>query len=440
MKELMIISILLFMSGAFFVCDIRKLIYITIFFIFFPVYIPFMGKDAITTGTICIFILYLKYLTNSLFKKNFIREKYDYWIYALIFLSAFSIAYIYSVGIIDQSEAGRAIRHTFGFFGAALLFLVIKNSYIETPTPTEALENHIEKIFNLFLILVAVHISISITVKFIPSSGVLFTPFLSRQVNILDVYGRGEIERISSFVIGYEAYGEIIAVLTPILIYKIIRYKGCFWPLCLFLFCAGQILAVTRSGIILFITGILIALLYYSRKKLGKTVAVAYSLSISIILALMFTPAIFGNAIERFSLITKTYNKGGTLIEILNRKDVFNRGWEEFLNTISLLGNGISDFHFHNLYLTALYEKGIIGGILFLVIFFYPVFQLFKALKFGFTYNKDLIFLCFLSSILFLINEFKYEFLRGSSYQQICLGLFATYYLVFKNSQIKQKQ
>ena len=161
-----------------------------------------MGRDAMTTGTACIFLLYFKYLIESLNEREFIKEKFDLWIYLLIIFGAISIIFPYWTGVLEKELIGRAVRQYLGFLSAILLFLIIKNHRNDNfQSNSEAYNDHIEKLLSLFLVLISLNILISISIKTFPSLGSAFSIFYSRDVDVIDFTrgGRDEIERISSF-------------------------------------------------------------------------------------------------------------------------------------------------------------------------------------------------------------------------------------------------
>jgi len=114
----------------------------------------------------------------------------------------------------------------------------------------------------------------------------------------------------------------------------------------------------------------------------------------------------------------------------MNRGGVFYRAWDLVVSNVTLFGKGISEFHFHNLYLTTIYQKGVLGMTLFFIVLLFPVISLAGAMNSHDHGNKELVFACMLSLFLFLINETKFEFIRHASYQQIWWGIIALYYLV----------
>ena len=318
------------------------------------------------------------------------------------------------------------------FFSSLLLFLIIKNSIgnIEASN-SKSYSDHIEKMLSLFLILVAVHILISVTIKFFPPLGSAFKPFLSRNVDILDIHGRGGIERISSFMMTPEIYGEIIALLCPVVMYKIFKFKKSIWDICLLIYGIGMIFSVTRSGIVLLALGMFFSMRYYSKFNIGKVITISYILMMSIIIIIFINPSFFGDVVQRFQSAIEIQTSGGEIYETINRK-IFLEAWETVTSNITLFGNGITEYNFHNLLLTTVHKNGIIGASLFFAVLLYPFIKLIKSYKVNMPRDKTIIFTCILSLVLFFINEIKFEFYRGSGYDQICWGLFAIYYLVSK--------
>ncbi|RJP92367.1 MAG: hypothetical protein C4518_06855 [Desulfobacteraceae bacterium] len=441
MKTVLILGNLTLMMGALITCRIRHFIYITLVFIFFPIHLAFMSNDAITTGTICIFLLFLKYLTDCFFKRRFIKDAYDWWVYLLIIFGALSIIWPYATGTLEQTEIGRAVRLFFGFLGAMLLFLVIKNAYGQNALPDAlSFEDHMETLLTLILTLVGCHILIAVIVKYFPSFGAVFNPFLSRDHEIMDIYGRGGIERIGTFVFTYEALAEILAALVPVVVYKIFHQRTMAWFTCFLLFSAGILLTATRSGIMLFVTGVILSTLFYAARNFRKSYALVFLTSSLLMFLVFFYPSVFADVTYRFSEAGGTYSQGGTFIEVINREGVFTQAWNETVSHLSFVGNGVTEFHFHNLFLTTLHQKGIIGVTLFFIVFLWPLISLIQLYRSGATHRQPLIFACALSITLLLINETKYEFTRSASYQQIWWGIIATYLLISRTPSINVKQ
>jgi hypothetical protein len=344
-------------------------------------------------------------------------------------LALISIISPYLTGVLVKNQIGYAVRYVFSFFGAMLFFIVIKNSHSQS----ELYNEHIEKLLTLFLFLVSIHILISVSIKYLPALGSIFKIFLGRTSDTLEIYRRNNLERISSFVISYEEYGEILASLLPIALYKYFKYRSLLWLVCIILLSVGEIFSVTRSGIILFIIAGAVTFLYHIKERLFKVTILSYIFFTLFLSFFILNPHFFSDVTYRFANSVEAYKSGLSLVEIINRDDVFLDAWNQTISNISFFGNGVSPFHFHNLFLTTFYEKGVIGACIFFSVLFYPMIRLIKSFSSDTSINKAFIFSCILSMVLFFSNELKFEFTRHSSYQQICWGLFATYYGVSKS-------
>jgi hypothetical protein len=398
-----------------------------------------MGRDALTTGTICIFILFLKYLMDSIQAKRFIREKYDLLIFFLIIAGALSILLPIYSGALEKFYIGAATRGYFEFFSSMLFFMVIKNYQGEKyHFGKNKSIKYSEDLLNLIIILTTIHIIISLSVKHVPSIGSCFNIFLPRNVDVFDSVSRSKMERIGSFVFGPESFGEFIAVLCPIILFKIYKKANILWILCLSLFLFGILLTVTRSGILLFTLAVSITTTYCFKRNLGKSIISLIIILISSLMLMIIYPQIFNSMYARFYDVGATYEYGGTIFEVVNRDkipDVINM----VFNSLTFFGNGITEYNFHNLYLTTIHQKGIIGAVLFFLALLYPVVCLLKAFSnCKASEERTLIFVCLTSFSIFLVNELKYEFIRSASYQQLCWGLFAIFYLISKSKKRTQ--
>lgn len=417
-----------------------RLIYLSIVSVFFPLHISLLGRDAISTSTICIFVLFIKYLFDSFNQRNFIKEKYDYWVYLLILLSAVSVFYSMVTGMIAGEQIGQAVRRYVGFLSAMLLFIVIKNYQLGKGYSQNQYNYilYIERLLTLFLVLISIHIFISITVKFFPSLSWGFDIFLPRDVEFFDSVDRDRMQRISSFVFNYEQYGEILAALSPIVIYKIYRSSNIFWVFCFLLFALGLMFSVTRSGILLFVVGVFISILYHFNSNRRKSyLLICIALIFTILIHFSDVP-IVENVYQRFKIASETYASTGNIVETINRGKVFYDSWELVVSNLNLLGNCITGFHFHNLYFSTIYQIGIVGLFIFCIVIIFPAINLIKIFyKKKYVTNKELVFSCLLSLIIFFINEMKFEFTRHSIYQQIWWGIIAVYCLVSKASSPK---
>ncbi len=74
--------------------SVRKLTYYVIISIFFPIYIQLIGKDALTTGSLFILILYIIYITEGIKNGTRYYKKSDIIVYTILLkeLSSTSIS------------------------------------------------------------------------------------------------------------------------------------------------------------------------------------------------------------------------------------------------------------------------------------------------------------------------------------------------------------
>ena len=426
--SLIIFTILVFTMMLPYV-QIKILSYITLVIIFFPIYIPFMGNDALTTGTACILLLYLKYVTICIRDQIFFRDKFDFIIYLLIFSAGCSTILAYWFGHIGNNQIGMAIRQYFSFLSALLFFIVIKYDNNDTLNNKN---NHCETLFFLYATLVSIHIIIAIMVKFFPETGFLFKIFLSRNIELYEInlVGSSHISRLRSFIFSYEYFGEFLALFVPIIIYKIIYFKNSLWIIFLLLFTISEIYSVTRSGIVLFVIGSFLSFSYFFKDRMFKNIFLLYIISIVFISFYIFYSSLYHDVIFRFHDSFTTWEKTKDINLTINRGG-FTNIWGNILSNLNFFGYSLVRIDYHNLFMTTLHQLGIIGSIFFFSVLFCPLFKLFISFNSKNHHsNKPLIFACILSLLLFMINEFKVEFTRRSSYQQLCWGLFAVYYII----------
>jgi len=130
------------------------------------------------------------------------------------------------------------------------------------------------------------------------------------------------------------------------------------------------------------------------------------------------------------------------LITILNRDLVWPIAFNLTRNTISLFGHGpvqayvlgFPVYNFHNLYLSLLFQFGIIGSIVFVCFLGTLAKRLFtitRRLKQKRGIDYLLAVACLLSLMMFVINEIKFEFNRSDSYQQFVWCIFSIYYMTW---------
>lgn len=413
----------------------NTLIIITIISLFFPVHFQVMGQDAITSGSImCAFLFSVFVLRKLLTKKPGSK-------FALIGISLIMIALISTLSVPPQF-LGPSFRRFVQFVCAILLFFTLINYYSEFDYIEQ--KRKIEFLLSLVIGLIAVQIIIGIILYIYPPFGKLLSIFTTRTVDVLvtsvtDI----NIKRLNSLIAGGETFGELIAVMSPLVLYKLVRGKKVYNYSVFFLYVAACFLTVTRSSILLMITGLfLYAVINRRQINVSLWLILSYLFVLVTAVIVFYMPDILDPVITRFQMIFTKYEKESSILDAINRRGVWEATFVYILSNISLFGHGMislfgnQSVNIHNLYLTLLHQIGVVGLIVMLIFLFQIGFSMIKTFRKSLKKPDDqdqefsLISACLISFFIFLINEFKFEFIRHASYQQIFFVLFTIYLLV----------
>ena len=149
-------------------------------------------------------------------------------------------------------------------------------------------------------------------------------------------------------------------------------------------------------------------------------------------------PQIFAPIIDRMNDFFSVYSASQSLAVAVNRAGVWHYVELVLIPNISLFGNGFLSlynglpFDFHNLYATVLHRYGVVGFPLFFYIFYKVSTTLLRARRLcSRRADRALLYACLISILILLINEFKFDFIRGASYQQTIWLLLGIYYLAY---------
>jgi hypothetical protein len=404
-----------------------ELIYLTITAVFFPIYIQFQGKDATTTGGLAIICLSFFYFSSSLFTKG---GGFRFWLLVIV-LTAIGII---SSSLLPPDLTMKSIRHLGAFVCSMLLFFIVINYYSGIDDYEQP--ERIHGLISFVLLMGSLQIIIGIILYLYPPFGKPLSVFTPRNVDVLVTIDAGA-KRLQSVMTGWEEIGEFIAVLSPLIFYQVVRTGTKFMPLFfLALYTIGVILSATRSAILLFIlAGVVFIIWNRHTIRLHRVLLGSYIFGICMsILAFLFPSALnyWDAAMARFGVFSNIYSKTDSLMKAIDREGAWNYGLQIVGNNLNLFGNGmVTPGNFHCLYLTYIYELGIVGGVFIFGFFVYLLIKLFGAARN--TVDPDtkcLISACIISFSVFLINEIKYEFNREFSYQEIVWLIFAIFWLV----------
>src|SRR6056297_676045 len=395
---------------------------------FFPITVRFLGFDAFTTATAAIYLLFAWFFvrTPALFQ----RTHFPRVILGLLLLSVLSTISI------EGEFFSASFRRFFASCAGFLLFYMVANSNARLASDEQG--HRIEQLLSFILYLYAVQLLIGFAIYFVPEVGRYFAIFTTRDVDLLESSVTDTVKRMTSIIIPREAVGEIVAVLTPIVLYKLLAKGNARYYVILAIYFLGVTLSATRSGFLLFFFAVfLYTLAVLPMIKLPTWSIFIVVAGVSAPVAFIMFPDLFKPIMHRMSEFFQVYEESESLAVAINRAGVWYYVVEILMPNISLWGNGFLTIHegvsinFHNLYATVFHRHGVIGFVLFFYIFYKIVKSLMKARRHAVAQaDKALIYACLTSIVVLLINEIKYEFTRQPSYQQTIWVLLGVYFLV----------
>ena len=421
-----------------------KFINATIILLFFPIYLGIGNAHIATTGTVAIYCIFFLFLVNRLV---ILHKSIGDFRFMILLCLLISIATI-SAFSVSSSFLVKSLRSHIDFVASLLFFFVIVNHNLTLRL--EEREKWVEFALGLLIIMVAIQIIIGIILYFLPFVGSWLTIFYPPYVDVVEtrVTDSG-IKRLSSIIIRQESMGEAVATLLPILLYMLAKTRKFIYQIALLLFICGVIMSATRSAIILF-SFIFVLYMLHQRTFFEIPHWFYFSLigTFSAILILNFFPSILDQVIHRFSAFLDIYEKGGSLTQVINRKQKWDIAVNATMSNLSLMGNGMvsiigggKTMNFHNLYLTVLHQMGIVGFLVFFGFIASLLKRIYKSFRRALD-NEDrmLAYSALLSLVILMVNSFKYEFNRQSSYQEYVWVLFAIYYLIGENIFVKFRE
>ena len=425
--------------GFFFLIEFDKAVYLTIISIFFPVYIRMFGQDAFTSGTVLVYLLFLKFLIKMYRSGSLLKERFDLSIYFLLLCAGVSTILPLWAGTTREWNFGAAVRQYTGFSSGLLLFLILKNLGNFRSNKEKAYDcEFIDRLLNLFIILGGAHIIISIILLYFPSLGSMFKWFLRRGMSVAEIvpFKTSDGTRLRNFLFTPEMYGEYIAIITPLVFYKLFHRNNVLWLILLLVLFIGVVLSNTRSGMVLAGIGVVACLFFKSGIRFRQVVMVGSVCIAAVFLFFVYGEPYSDNVILRFVTAFDTFRSSGDIFHTINR-DFFPIILGRVFRDLSWFGNSLVRVDYHNLLLTTIFQLGFIGCCLFFLVIFYTPFRLFRRFFASEGNGKYLAFVCIVSFVVFLMNETKFEFTRKASYQQICWALFGTFCLVAKGIDVK---
>jgi O-antigen ligase len=407
---------------------------------YFPLALTFAGKDALSVSTLLILLFAVVFMVQKIRNHQSIGGITNCMVFSLM-----ALAMISTLSVSPRALMGPAVRSFTYFLSSLALFLYISNLNFEN---NDQKNDFTEKYLSITLFMVCIQIIISFLIYKIPDLKVIFNIFTyPGETESLHFEGNYGLIRAKSLVFAPETFGEFIAVLSPIALYKIFYRNSFLYSIVFFILCLGVLFSATRSGIILLILATIVTSVYNIKKIRFSALFLILFTIIGFGFFLAYHPDFTSSILTRFGESYDTFNRSGDIASSINRSGIWNLDY--VVENINLLGHGLMppflygevDFHFHNIFLTILFQLGIIGFIFFFALLLMILQRIFKAFYTpSYEINRPLIFSFIVSLGVFMINELKFEFNRYEAYQQLCWGLFALYCFQLNPSIIPERE
>ena len=415
------IVILIGALSVFYSVQRRKLLSLIAFTLPFPIYLQIAGRDAFTLTSFLIFMLLAMHLDVLPRTVRIVKESYGP---ALALTTVLFLIILVTFVSTSGGSLGPNLRRLFSE-GASFGIFVLCGAVIED---LESLEKLLRVLIVAFLVQACV-VSLQVMLPGVAIPVGIFSPRDNPDfVRILN-----DMSRAGGTLGDYELLAQWFAILIPFAVYFLLSDKKHFVSRLFVIvgFLAGIVMTGTRGALISVSIGLLVFLWIILRNERGagkllkRSIEVAFVLALVVGTLLVSFPERASEYWGRFTEAVWSYQSGADLSAVANRGSV----WANAINTIgspSLLGNGPNRlFSFHSLYLTVIYEVGIVGVAAFLGFLLYVIRRCYKSL--GARSQSDeyvLLAASFASLLILLVDEIKVEFLRYSSTSELAWMLF----------------
>ncbi len=428
-----------------FVSNNKQRLALLIISIGFPITLQVSGKDAITTSTILIFV-YISWLFLMSGTKVFKGISRD--AVALISFALVMIAFINTVFVVEALYKASALRSSISFLSAVFLYVIVTN-YRSITLQSITHDQKTTLVIDLLIGAVVIQLMIGIAVMLLPDIQDYLSVFFRREQDSLALrIGEGyKISRIATVIFGAEQIGEVVAISYPIVLCKYlfsIGRKKLLYAVYLLTLLIGLVLSGTRSGIVLVLS---ITILFYFMRvpvKISKEKWILVGVGLGVlVLSLLLIPQVYATIIERMMYALDKANTGSEYIEVMNRTLAWDEAMRVTSDKLNILGNGplqavrmnLASINFHNLYFTIVFQYGLLGALLFVILILIVLSGLINTYQNTTSYdNKMLAFAAILSFLSFLVNEVKFEFNREVTYQQVVYCYLALYVLISRSN------
>ncbi|MCX7994764.1 MAG: O-antigen ligase family protein [candidate division WOR-3 bacterium] len=386
-----------------------------IFTIPLPIHIKLMNRDAFTITTMLII---------TLFFINLIKKEISFTScgkIALLFLTLFFVANTASLFNLRGEELIVNLRHYLGFLSSVMLFFIIVSN--------------VKTIKEYELILIVIGIALIIQVF------VCITMALNPDFAIPEIFRTrtGELlttsTRPGGIVDDYELLAEWFAIFIPFAFWFLWNSKTkAYGTILIILLLVGITVTKTRGAFVSLILGLIpLFLLFPSKSVISKIRYAAVFIVVLftgwIIISMLFKD-FYLEILDRFVYAYAQYQEGSTFTAVINRQQIWEAFFHRFLQ-YSFLGTGrptptYSIGSLHSLYLTLIFQTGFLGLFSFIgFMISIVILLLVKYFEQHTSYTKRMLISVSLSALaIFLIDEFKIEYLRTAYFSQYAWLIF----------------
>lgn len=414
-------------------------IYSMLFILLLPVPNSLFGHDIMLFIVIWVFlIIFISMIEKFNRRSRSISDGIEKLIYLLSFLTLFTL--FSSAG---ESNFLLGVRQYLIFLIGIGMFLYLVKAPIDNYIEESKM---LEIIMDLTLLLTFLNIITVFFVSRFPVLGSFLQNISSSQDDISFSSLTDGVSRLRFFMAGPEGTGELLAVLSPLAIYKYLTKNKIIYVIVYAVFFMANILTATRSTILLFIMGSLVTCLFCWKWQAVNVVKLGFSLSVLMLIFILIKPDFIEGALHRFSLVKTNVKEFADISYVLNREIVWREGLAGLRNA-GFLGQGFIPpdhsgeikVNFHNLYLTRIYQIGWIGALIFFIIWVLIYLRLWRMQTRQIDRQKIFLLRCFMVALtILLVNEMKYEFTRYPRFEYLYLFLFGIAYRLSRNKTADQ--
>jgi hypothetical protein len=338
----------------------------------FPITITLLGKDAFSTGTLIILFILIWSLLRFRISYTIAKDKLLFGLLILLIL----ISFIGMVTKTPLSFLGPAARKYLDFISSVAVFILIIHSQ-NIHGIADSKRHYIEKVITALLAITVFHVFLSFIIFSSPSLESHFAIFFTRTQENLGGFINGVNERAATVFTSGEEFGELLILLFPFALYKLFSTKKILYIFTTISLLFGTLLTGTRSALFLIIFEFLVFFIFTLRKTNIQIILISLAV---VVVSVAILPVISPYAafmMARLQITFLNIGNNADFVTIMNRQLVWPQAYAITRSTLSFFGHGpsqafvigFSGTNFHDLYMTLLFQVGILGTIVFLSFF-----------------------------------------------------------------------